>query len=331
MEEKIKISLPKSIRELLNKDCEDFKILKKNGTPNMNAFINLLIVNFFEEFSASTESLHDGVREALFSVPEAYKQRAFDGIIKLLSGRTDYLGENGRSVTLAFKPTKSSRREVSHIENLLLSSESQSSFYRRMLVSYSRKTKDERERIIHKENYELLRHAEKRGMKVCITLSNGEVMNGLSVYSVAPSKDELFNYVLAYSSKGNHTVRLASVDIVAVLSDRAHIPEKNRKLFDRQVVCGAQYPMYSTDDEPIRVRLTEKGKNLFKKIYLYRPTPVSIDGDVYTFDCSASQVLYYFERFGENALIISPKRIGIFMRNYYHYALKKYRTLYDKE
>lgn len=86
--------------------------------------------------------------------------------------------------------------------------------------------------------------------------------------------------------------------------------------------------MYASDDEPIKVQLTEKGKKLFNKIYLYRPTPTSIDGDIYTFNCSANQLLYYFERFGDSALILSPKRLGIFMRNYYYFALKKYKSFY---
>ena len=69
-------------------------------------------------------------------------------------------------------------------------------------------------------------------------------------------------------------------------------------------------------------------QELFERIYLYRPIPTKIEGDIYTFACSANQVLYYFERFGENALILSPKKLGLFMRNYYYYALKKYRTIY---
>ena len=123
-------------------------------------------------------------------------------------------------------------------------------------------------------------------------------------------------------------MRLASVKTVTLLSVSSNIPEENRILFQRQIACAAQYPIYNTDNEPIKVQLTEKGKKLFEKIYLYRPTPVSIEGDIYTFNCSANQLLYYFERFGESALILSPKKLGIFMRNYYYFALKKYKTIY---
>ena len=77
MEEKIKIRLKKSTLNLLKKDCEDFKVLKPNGTPNMHLFINTVLVNFHEEFLASEEKLQDEIKKALFSVPESYKKKAF--------------------------------------------------------------------------------------------------------------------------------------------------------------------------------------------------------------------------------------------------------------
>ena len=165
----------------------------------------------------------------------------------------------------------------------------------------------------------------------CISLDNGQVYNEVSVYAVEPAKDELFNYVLCFSDKKNRTLRLAKIKTVSLLTKASGIPEESQAMFDRQIAAGAQYPIYSTDNEPIRVQLSAKGRELFEKIYLYRPIPVAIEGDVYIFNCSANQVLYYFERFGSEALILSPKKLGIFMRNYYYFALKKYRSIYGKD
>ncbi len=328
MDEKIKISLSKNTLDVLKKDCADFKIIKENGQPNMNAFINTLIANFYETFSASEETLHEDIKNALSIVPDYYKEKVFQGVVKVFAKKSEYTDSKKDTTTFSFKPTKVSEKALLYVEHVLLQSESLSSFYRRMFLSYAQKTKNEREKIIHKESFELLQKAIKRGVQVCVQLQSGAVMNNLSVYSISPAKDELFNYVLAYYNKHNATMRLASVKTVSLLSASSNIPEENKLLFERQIACAAQYPMYNTDNEPIKVQLTEKGKKLFEKIYLYRPTPVSIDGDIYTFNCSASQLLYYFERFGESALILSPKKLGIFMRNYYYFALKKYKTIY---
>ena len=85
MEEKIKISLSKNTLDLLKKDCEDFRICKDNGKPNMNAFINILITNYYEKFSASEETLHQNVKKALEIVPKHYSEKVFTEIIKLFS------------------------------------------------------------------------------------------------------------------------------------------------------------------------------------------------------------------------------------------------------
>ena len=328
MDEKIKISLPKATLEVLKNDCEDFKILKENGSPNFNAFINTLIANFYESFSASEENLYDDIKSAISVIPDYYKEMVFQNVVKLFAKRSDLGEEKKDTTTFSFKPTKVSAKAIAYVGNVILKNESLSSFYRRMFLAYSQKTKNEREKIIHQENFATLQKALKKGVQVCIVLRSGEILNGANVHSVSSAKDELFNYVLFFREKKNYTVRLASVSSVILLSQKSSIPSENMLLFDRQVVCGAQYPMYSTDDEPIKVQLTPKGQKLFQKIYLYRPTPVSIEGDIYTFNCSANQLLYYFERFGDSALILSPKRLGVFMRNYYHFALKKYKTLY---
>lgn len=331
MEEKIKISLPEEVGNLLRKDCVDFKVFKKNGESNMNAFLNSLLVNFYEEFSAAQEKLYDEIRQALSAVPAYYQETAFCNVLQTLTKRNTAAQEKKKSVLLSFKPTKSSGQATAYIEHILLQNESLSSFYRRLFSAYAQRTKNEREKIIYREQYELLQKAIRKGAQVCLTLKSGEFLKNACVYSVSPAKDELFNYILLYTDKKNMTVRLASVQAVSLRAGKSVIPEENKLLFARQVACAAQYPMYSTDREPIRVQLTEKGKKLFQKIYLYRPEPVSVEGDIYTFDCSANQLLYYFERFGDSAVVLSPKRLGIFMRNYYYFAYKTYRDRYRRD
>ncbi len=331
MNEKIKVSVPIGIRDLLCKDAEDFRIWKPSGEPNVNAFINLLVMNYYEEFAADEDALRNKIEKALSSIPEKYARTAFDEVLRAITSREREGHSKEKSVALSFKPTKLTEGVFLHIENVLLRNDTLSSFYRKLFVSYAQKTKNEREKIIHRQNYELLCRAINRGQQVCLSLENEKIYGGVSVYAIAPARDELFNYALVYSDGKNRTIRLSKIKTVSSLADAADIPEENRRLFDRQIVCGAQYPIYSTDDKPIRVQLSEKGKELFNKIYLYRPVPTKIEGDVYTFECSANQVLYYFERFGAEALILSPKKLGVFMRNYYHFALKKYRTIYNKE
>ena len=330
MDEKIKVSLPKVVLDVMKKDCVDFKITKEDGKANFNAFVNLLIANFYETFCAGEEKLYDDIRAALFSVPEFYREDAFKNIVKLFAKRDGDAFPKKDTTTFSFKPTKTSQKAITYIENVVLGDESYSSFYRRLFSAYVGKPKNEREKILFAENFALLSRAASKGVEACVCLSNGDVIPRAAIYAVATSKDELFNYVLLYDGTRNATIRLAKVKSTSLLLGKACVPSKNAELFDRQIACGAQYAMYNTDGLST-VLLTDKGKELFNKIYLYRPTPVKIEGDVYTFDCSANQLVYYFERFGDSALILSPKKLGIFMRNYYYFALKKYKTLYGNK
>lgn len=329
MDEKIKISAPRALYDLLCKDCADFKVTKKDGSPNMNAFLNMVLVNFYEEFAGAEEKLRDEVRAALADVPDRYRETAFLNALKVFTKRQTDI-DDGETKVFAFKPTKNSEKAVVYIENMLAPNESLSSCYRRLFSAYAQKRKNLRERIVFNENYRLLAEAAAKGVKVCLSLVTGGVSKDASVFAVSAAKEELFNYVLYFDGKQNVTVRLSSVRTVSLLAAKSEIPPQNAALFERQVESAPQYPMYSSDREPIKVRLTNKGKALFDKIYLYRPTPKSVDGDVYTFDCSANQALYYFERFGDSALILSPKKLGIFMRNYYFYAYKAYRDRYPR-
>ncbi len=330
MEQKIKLSIDKTTLNLLKKDCLDFNVVKENGIENFNAFLNLITVNFYEEFSSAQEKLQEDIAKALSVLPEVYKEKVFNDVIKILN-KKETPPEKTNSVTLSFKPTKSSEQAVMFIENSLLSNESLSSFYRRMFTAYSIKTKNEREKIVRKQVYELLIKAKTKKLCACISLKSGRVLKKASVYAVAPAKDELYNYALVYDGNKNVTLRLSNIKCAHLTHVSANIPELNAGYFDRQIECGAQYSITSTDCENIVVKLTEHGKRLFEKIYLYRPKPLSVNGDEYIFNCSYAQVIYYFERFGEDALILSPKALALEMKAYYQKAYFAYAKDYETE
>ena len=167
MDEKIKISLPKSVLDTLQSDCKNFNVTKADGTPNFNAFINTLIANYYEDFSASEESLYDDVKSILEPIPERYKRETFSKIVRIISKRDVAVVGNG-STTFSFKPNKTSEKAVTLIKNVILADESLSSFYRRMFVSYASKTQPQREIIVFRRNYEILQKAMKKGVQAYI-------------------------------------------------------------------------------------------------------------------------------------------------------------------
>ncbi len=322
MQAKIKVSIPKSVLETLKADCQNFNVLKSDNTPNFNAFINTLIMNYYETFTANDERLHDEIAKIVEILPERYQDHVSHSIIKTISKREQTTIE-GNSIAFSFKPTKQSEKAVTLIQNVLLSNESLSSFYRRLFVSYVSHPQPQRELIICKENYELLLKAIKKGVQVCISTQTNCIKSA-SVYAVAPAKDELYNYVLSVSDNALITLRLAKIISVSLLSKKAAIEDDVKEIFNRQIRCGSQYPISKKENSLIKVVLSQKGLHLFQKIYLYRPVPVKIEGNIYYFDCSINQATYYFKRFGVDAIITEPANATLIMANYYAGAARKY-------
>lgn len=330
MQEKIKVSLPESVLTKLKSDCLDFLIVKESGEINFNAFINALVVNYFEAFAFSEISTYEKLDDALKIIPEKYREKVIGDVLKIVSKTQPVAVEKEKTAAFSFKPTKNSEKAVVYIENALIKNESLSSFYRRLFISYASKPKTEREKIIFKANYDLISESVKKGVKVLIDTKNGSIKS-TSVYKIAAAKDELFNYVLSSDQKRLYTIRLANIRTVSLIKDKALILSDEKEIFDRQIRSGAQYPIFKGETELIKVKMSDKGRFLFKKIYLYRPAPVKIEGHYYYFDCSVNQATHYFKRFGGDGIIVAPKSAAEIMRNFYECAARKCSEAVYKE
>lgn len=183
-----------------------------------------------------------------------------------------------------------------------------------------------RELIIFKENYDLLIESIEKNKKVDLTLKNGDTITNASIYKIENAKEELFNYVLLEMNNKPYTIRLSKIKYVSLLNTKREISNEIANIFERQIKYGVQYPFYSLNEEEVIVKMTDRGKQLFKKIYLYRPIPDKIEDNLYYFNCSHNQLTQYFKRFGYDAMIISPVHVAEYMNNYYYLASKKYHT-----
>ncbi|MGI6714201.1 MAG: hypothetical protein ACOX3K_04085 [Bacilli bacterium] len=60
-------------------------------------------------------------------------------------------------------------------------------------------------------------------------------------------------------------------------------------------------------------------------MYVYLPVVEKIEGNLYYFNCSYEAILHYFKRFGNEAIIISPKVLYRRMMSFYFIASRAYR------
>lgn len=325
MEEKIKISVPSSIYETLIKDCLDFKIVHSNNKANFNCFLNLLINNYYEDFSSSDQTLNDKLSKIIPLENNIDKSIIINKIIKAFDESNTIHISKEPSKIISFKPTKQSFKAIAFINNHLINNESISSYYRRLLISYCKKIKNEREKIIFKDTYNLLMESIANKVEVTIILKSKTIYKSVSVYDIKSPKDEFYNYVLLYMNNKANTIRLSNISEVILLTSKANIPDNIKSLFDKQIKYGVQYIPRENEDQPVKIKLTKNGLKLYEKIYLYRPDYESVDGDIYTFLGPYDQILHYFKRFGNDAIILEPDKLRDNMLIFYYYGLKAYK------
>ena len=324
MLEKIKITVPKSTYDIIIKDCENFGFNKSETTLNKNFFLNTLIVNYYDRFSANEEIFKDNLLKVINEKINDDQDIILEKILNVFR-KNETLDSDKKTEIINLKPTKLSEKQIIFIENNLINNTSISSFYRNLFTSYAHNPQNFRELIIFKENYDLLTESIEKNRKVSITLKNGQVINDSSVYKIENSKEELFNYVLIANGKNKPlTLRLSRIKYVSLLNSKREISSDLEELFTRQINYGVQYPYNSSYEEQVIVKFSNKGKELFKKIYLYRPIPEKIEDNLYYFNCSHEQIIHYFRRFGYDAMIISPLSLAEVMKKFYYLSSRKY-------
>lgn len=330
MLEKIKISVSKSTYDILIKDCENFNFLKSSNELNKNLFLNTLIVNYYEKFSAEKETFKEKLLKVINEHVDENQLELLDKIINTIS-KEENDDANKKSEVINLKPTKLSEKDILFIENNLIGNNSISSYYRNLFTSYAHIPQNYREQIIFKDIYETLLDSINKERKVCLTLKNNDVINKVSVYKIESSKEELFNYVLINNDHFSMTLRLSKIKYVTLLNEKRYITDKSATMFNKQIFYGVQHPFYRHNEESVVVKMSERGKEMFKKIYIYRPVPEKIENDLYYFNCSHAQITYYFKRFGADAMIIYPIELTEKMKSYYFKAGKKYNQLLNNE
>lgn len=325
--EKIKIYVTERIANILEKDAEGFEFFKKDGrTPNKNALLTNLIINYNAAFMAQQTEFVDFLKNRISSragVSEtALNDLCFDLCERINERNAAPNGEKFDKL-VSLKPTRESGPIIDYIENYCLAGRTLSEYFRSMFASYAALPQDARELIIFKKQYDAITKAIKEKKRVFFTTrwSNGQKTE-CAPYAVANSKEELHCYVLT-AAKSCSTVRLSRIVSVTELPIEAAFTDEQIELFEKMKTYGPQF-IYRPFETETLVKLTDKGLDKFRKIYVHRPVPTKVEGNLYYFDCAHTQIVQYFIRFGDDAQIIYPKRVRSEVYNFHRRALESY-------
>ena len=329
MEEKIKIYIPQSVNNILLKDMENFEFFKKDGSLNKNEFYNTLIVNYYEQYEENQSDIFSHIMDSIrdnTSLNDSVISDIAADILQYIDVRTLQLNKQKYDVAIAMKPTRYSSSDIEYIQNCLLGNSTLSNYFRNMFASYSLLPQDKRETIIFKPLFDQINEAIENDRKIYFTTYSSRSPHIASPYAVSNSKEELFNYLICSYNHRPYSFRICRIEQIKILNESREIPDSMAEVFDNMIKYGPQFAYEVTKPStPIKVLLTERGKDQFKKIYLHRPHPSRIEGDIYYFECSRGQIFQYFSRFGNNAVVLEPKELMADLHKFYALADKKYR------
>ena len=324
MTEKYKIYLSEETKTRLINDAELFEFFRNDGRVNLNGFLKELIVNYFEQYRNDNEELLANVLYELTSVKSLKAKDASilaDKIIKTYINNKE--PATGKSAVITLTVSGPSYSIIKIIENNLLKDCSMSGYMKDMFLSYLSIPRNKREEIIFKPTYETINRAIAESRM--LTFSSGGIKTKPAVepYLIATSKEEQFSYLLCHSSKYNndHTFRISRLRDVFITSETFTV---DKEIKDRLSQKAFRSPHSAAPDIHAVIRMTERGKKLYKMIVKNRPQVTSVEGDNYIFDWPMQQLEDYFRRFGKEAVVLRPKSLKSRLRKYYEEALEAY-------
>lgn len=326
MEDKIKIRVTKEVYDVIRKDCEAFEFLKPNGELNKNAFFTCLINNYYKSYQSKEKELLFLFKSELKLNDEISEMRLVNKLNKL----TNCPNKEKYTETISIKPTKDSKDALAFIESFLLNGTTISEFFRNMFASYCLLPQDRREQIIFKPQYEAILKAIQNKKKIFFTTKTSNIKHQEAPYEIATSKEELHCYVLTKYKDNCRAFRLSRIDTVLELTDNAVFNDSDRIIFNKMIKYGPQFE-YKVEEKEAKVRLTETGKNLYRRYYVHRPIADRIDGNDYYFSCSHKHLLSYFIRFGKEAFVMEPLELKKQIYKYYKDSFKFYQDQYINE
>lgn len=306
IEDSFKINMPRSEYNQLVQDATMFGYAKDNSKPNMNRFLNDLIINYIDDYSKTiektTQSILKTLRPDLISRKETeFLTLARRAALEIHTQSGTYNRDLDRRFSLTIR--SSSRDKVA--ETMAKTSEGAmlSVYLRGLFKDYLSLPECDRELVIFSELIDKLSPLLNK-KKIKYKTQNGELKT-MSPYSIEHSNHQLRNYLIGESNNNHHimSIRLMNIENVIETDELVSFREDFQKCYSIMEKSGFQFG--GIDGQIRKIKLTEKGYGIFNSRFLDRPVPVNDetleDGShILSFDCSLGQLEFYFKPFEYN-------------------------------
>lgn len=333
MATKIKVNIPFDVNRTLENDMKSFEFIKKDGNINKNKFVNHLLKNYYLVFSLEEDKLINRIESQLLTNYSVKLDRQFAHNIVSLIRRPTYEEKYYNDFSIQFILTKENEKIFKMIEKYYLKDRSISQYFREMFISYTSHKQDYREKLLFPDLVDKIETAIKNKKKIIINTSD-EKTSLIDPFALDQTKEEVYNYLVGVSIKkdGSRCIisrKLFKIYNVISTNEDVSFTEQEKYLLTITMEHGSQFPINKQIDAIIE--LTKKGEKFYNDFYLNRPKYLKKEGNRYYFNCSFTQLEFYFFKFGSEAKVIAPISLKNKFSKKYFDALdnyKKNKTLY---
>lgn len=319
---------------LINDFSKDIsKEIKNGNNKSFAGFLSSIIINYAEEFS---KKLLDQVQNITVN---KYKM----DLKKIDKKHKTKIRFKNEAVTFLERKIfdicdQSEMQVYSDIYK-----DSLSSYINDLLETYSKEPYSTREKIYFKQTIEVLNEAldnnkSNKSKKSLIQLTYGNDKYLVYPHSIISDTWSSYNHFigkakLISSDDAEWKVRHFKISLiknpVCKYISNIDVQDINISEIDG---CLKENDVQFIEGKPIKIRVkfTPKGLELYNSIFHLRPHMEEFNKDTLEgiFSCTEFQAMFYFERLGQEAVILEPEKLKDKITEYYKNALEKYQKYY---
>ncbi|MBP3217022.1 MAG: WYL domain-containing protein [Lachnospiraceae bacterium] len=325
MTEKYKIYLSEEMKSRLEDDAELFEFFKKDGSVNLNAFLKELLIHYFDPYRDQKTELLRSVLAELSSIQSVNAADAEAIASRLVNAYLKHGGaQPGKAAAVTLTVSGPSLDIMRSIENNLLTDSSLSQYISGLLASYLSISRSGREQILFGEICDRLDSAIRNHRIITFSSTTApDLVFTVQPYMIAASREEQFNYLLCVDARYSlpRTFRISRLRALYTTSE-CFVPDEQVR--ERLQKIALRNPQSASGDVQAQVQLTDRGIQKFRMVTKNRPDVLRTDGNTYYFNWPPRQLEEYFKRFGQDAVIVSPKECRDNMKAFYRKGLDAY-------
>ena len=198
--------------------------------------------------------------------------------------------------------------------------EVEAEYFRNIFFYYAQQSKKSRELFIFKNITEKIMCGVENKKKIIVTFADG-TKKTISPYYMASSELELKNYLFSYDEEEKKFKNFTLRNIKAVYVTEKKVYEGEND-FVREVI--ENFDPFLSYSRRVKVKFTDEGLEILKKIKTYRPKLLKQEGNICVFQCSELQGKRYFSIFWNEAEILKPLEL----RNWFRERSLKMTEIY---